>query len=80
MKVERAFLQDVTTAIPFSADLALLKLAEEVDLSVHTPACLPAPGRDYTGMIGSVYGEQLLSSSCTLSYPILSRLGKNCSL
>ena len=62
MKVERAFLQDVIQAIPFSADLALLKLAEEVDLSVHTPACLPAPERDYTGQIGSVYGEQLLSS------------------
>ena len=63
MKVERAFLQDVTTAIPFSSDLALLKLAEEVDLSVHTPACLPAAERDFTGHIGSVYGEQLLSSS-----------------
>ena len=63
MKVERAFLQDVTQPIPFSSDLALLKLAEEVDLSVHTPACLPAPERDYTGQIGSVYGEQLLSSS-----------------
>merc|ERR1719427_274779 len=56
VKVERAILQDATQAIPFSNDLALLKLAEEVDLSVHTPACLPEPGRNFTGQIGSVYG------------------------
>jgi len=40
----------------FSNDIALLKLAEEVDLSVHTPACMPALGRDFTGNIGTVYG------------------------
>ena len=40
-----------------SNDIALLKLAEEVDLSVHTPACLPPPGKDFTGQMGSVYGE-----------------------
>ena len=57
MKVERAIIQDVTQPIPFSNDLALLKLAEEVDLSVHTPACLPDPGRDFTGKVGTVYGE-----------------------
>ena len=38
-------------------DIALLKLAEEVDLSVHTPTCLPESGRDFTGQTGSVYGE-----------------------
>ena len=62
MRVERAILQDITQAIGFANDLALLKLAEEVDLSVHTPACLPEPGRDFTGQIGSVSGEKLLSS------------------
>merc|ERR1719435_331589 len=56
VKVERAILQDITQPIGYSNDLALLKLAEEVDLSVHTPACLPDPGRDFTGQIGSVYG------------------------
>jgi len=56
VKVERAIIHDVTQNIPYSNDLALLKLAEEVDLSVHTPVCLPAPGRDYTGHIGSTYG------------------------
>jgi len=56
VKVERAIIQDATQAIPYSNDLALLKLAEEVDLSVHTPACLPDPGRDFTGKVGTVYG------------------------
>lgn len=39
-----------------SNDIALLKLAEAVDLNVHTPACLPALNTDYTGKTGSVYG------------------------
>ena len=40
-----------------SNDIALLKLAEKVDLNIHTPACLPALNNDYTGKTGSVYGE-----------------------
>ena len=28
-------------------DIALVKLAEEVDLTVHTPICLPVLGQDY---------------------------------
>ena len=47
---------DYFNPVPYSNDIALLKLAEEVDLSVHTPACLPASGRDFTGSIGTVYG------------------------
>ena len=35
----------------------LLKLAEDVDLTVYTPACLPQPDEDYTGQTGNVYGE-----------------------
>ena len=44
---------------PFASsnDIALLKLAEKVDLNIHTPACLPALNTDYTGKTGSVYGE-----------------------
>lgn len=34
---------------PKMNDIALLKLAEEVDLDVYTPACLPEPDKDYTG-------------------------------
>ena len=42
-----------------SHDIALLKLTDEVDLTVHTPACLPESGQDFTGKIGSVYGKNL---------------------
>ena len=38
-------------------DIALLKLAESVDLTVYTPACLPKSGADYTDKTGKVYGE-----------------------
>ena len=38
-------------------DIALLKLAESVDLKTYTPACLPKSGADYTGQNGKVYGE-----------------------
>ena len=31
----------------FHYDIALLKLAEEVDISVYTPVCLPILGEDY---------------------------------
>merc|ERR1711970_1441889 len=35
---------------------ALLKLAEDVDMDIHTPACLAQIGADYTGQNGRVYG------------------------
>ena len=38
-------------------DIALLKLAESVDLTVYTPACLPKSGADYTDKTGKVCGE-----------------------
>ena len=41
-------------------DIALLKLAEEVDLSIHTPACLPASSADYVGQTAKVYGGKIL--------------------
>ena len=40
-----------------SNDIALLKLAEKVNLNVHTPACLPALNTNFTGKTASVYGE-----------------------
>ena len=40
-----------------SNDIALLKLAESVDLDVYTPACLAARDADYTGKNGRVYGS-----------------------
>ena len=46
---------------PNSNDIALLKLAEDVDLATYTPACLPASGADYTGQNGRVYGGSSFS-------------------
>jgi len=37
-------------------DIALLKLAEEVDLAMWSPACLPTQGTDFAGQNGWVYG------------------------
>ena len=39
-----------------SNDIALLKLAEDIDLTTYTPACLPTSGANYTGQNGRVYG------------------------
>ena len=47
-----------------SNDIALLKLAEDVDLTTYIPACLPASGADYTGQNGRVYGK--CSKSCNV--------------
>ena len=40
-----------------SNDIALLKLAEYVDLKTYTPACLPAANRSFVNKIGSAYGK-----------------------
>ena len=47
-------------------DIALLKLKEKVDLSRHTPACLPprdAKAADYIGKTASVYGWGLFKET-----------------
>ena len=43
--------------IPFNNDIALLKLVEEVDVKLFTPACLPSVDADYTGRKAQAYGE-----------------------
>ena len=50
-------------AVNTNNDIALLKLAEAVDLSIHTPACLPASSADYVGQTAKVYGEKMLQNS-----------------
>ena len=40
-----------------SHDLALLKLAKEVDLGEYTPACLPKSRKNYLGRRAWVYGK-----------------------
>jgi len=52
-------------------DIALLYLAEEVDLNIHTPACLPVAGRDYTGEMAAVYGWGTAGACSRSAQPIL---------
>jgi len=52
-------------------DIALLYLDEEIDLNIHTPACLPHSGRNYTGTTGSVYGWGKTDECSTEIHPIL---------
>ena len=54
---------DSTTA---NNDIALLKLAEAVDLSIYTPACLPASSADYVGQTAKVYGGKIFLPLLTL--------------
>merc|ERR1711935_1228428 len=56
---------------PDSNDIALLKLAENVDLNTYTPACLPASGTDYTGQNGRVYGWGSTASCPSTSSSVL---------
>ena len=54
--------EDYGSPKSFSNDIALLKLAEPVDLNIYTPACLAALDADYTGQNGRVYGNSTMSS------------------
>ena len=47
---------DFNSYVSLDADIAMVKLAKEVDLTIYTPACLPNPGEDFSGMTGEVYG------------------------
>ena len=47
---------DYHSPASYSNDIALVRLAEEADLSVYTPACLPDIDRDYTGQPSTVAG------------------------
>merc|ERR1712013_715894 len=54
--------EDYNNPNQLSNDIALLKLAESVDLNVYTPACMAAKDADYTGKNGRVYGWGSLAS------------------
>lgn len=54
-----------------SNDIALLKLAEDIDLTTYTPACLPTSGADYTGQSGRVYGWGSTASCPSTSSSVL---------
>ena len=56
---------------PYSNDIALLKLAEAVDLATYAPACLAAKDADYTGQNGRVYGKYgtiIVGQKCQLLF------------
>merc|ERR1712177_59204 len=54
--------EDYNNPNQLSNDIALLKLAESVDLNMYTPACMAAKDADYTGKNGRVYGWGSLAS------------------
>ena len=57
MEIEKIIVhEDYCVGPPKSHDIALIKLKGKVDLSVHTPACLPPKDVDYSGKLASVYG------------------------
>ena len=59
---------------PYSNDIALLKLAEAVDLATYAPACLAAKDADYTGQNGRVYGKYdtiIVGQKCQLLFLIV---------
>ena len=58
--------EDYQSEFQYNNDIALLKLAEDVDTNIHTPACLPPTNADYTGQNGRVYGEHKMP---TIPYP-----------
>merc|ERR1712037_670338 len=63
--------EDYNSPMSTSNDIALLKLAEPVDLNIYTPACLAALDADYTGQNGRVYGWGSLASCPAESPKIL---------
>ena len=42
-----------------SNDIALLRLAEEADISVYIPACLPTLNQDFTGQNALLTGYEI---------------------
>ena len=57
MKIEKIIIhEDYCVGHEYGHDIALVKLKEKVDVSIHTPACLPPKDADYSGKLASVYG------------------------
>ena len=57
LEIDPVVHEDYQSPQPYSNDIALLKLAESVDLDTYTPACLANTDADYTGQNGRVYGR-----------------------
>ena len=57
VSVEKIFLHQNYDKRSFNNDIALVKLAESVDLSVYVPACMAEVDQDFTGDTARVYGK-----------------------
>jgi len=68
VKVSKYIKHPDYNTITSEADIALLKLAEKVDINTYTPACMANTGDDYTGKTAWVYGWGALSFG-TGDYP-----------
>ena len=62
-------------------DIALLKLAEDVDIKKFPPVCLPDSGDTFDGFRAWTYGEKKVryqpSSAGSLAYPLATPFGKH---
>ena len=58
-------------------DIALLRLREEADIGVFTPACLPAPGQDFTGELGILTGSAGVKQTFTSSLQFYPKVGRH---
>ena len=50
-------------ALKANNDIALLKLSEEVDLTVYTPACVAKTGDSFERKKGWIYGDKYFESN-----------------
>ena len=64
MKIEKIIIhEDYCVGNEYGHDIALVKLKEKVDVSIHTPACLPPKD---SGKLASVYGWGLTKDSIAI--------------
>merc|ERR1719474_2612723 len=68
LKISKYIKHPTYNTITSDADIALLKLAEKVDLNTYTPACMANTGDDFVGKTAWVYGWGALSYG-TQDYP-----------
>ena len=57
LDVEKWILHPLYNTTTIDNDIALIKLVDEVDLNVYTPACLPNAGENFEGKTAWVYGR-----------------------
>lgn len=71
VSVEKIFLHQNYDKRSFNNDIALVKLAESVDLSVYVPACMAEVDQDFTGDTARVYGWGTTGEASSASNKLL---------